>query len=108
MSNEPPVPDASQIRRRLGSWLEGVAGQEDGRALSIHLGDVYPACAHVVRLVERMLEMAASPVDPEVRRTLAVLNGELTDHLLPHLEQLRPTLEAVLERLYEDAGAGRD
>jgi hypothetical protein len=101
-------PEDVQLRGKLTEWLASLEGGQSGREVGVHLGDLYPACENVMRLTERMLTLSPSAHNHDLRRTMAELSAELFEHILPHLEELRPSLTALVERLYEQADEGGD
>lgn len=94
--------DSSDYRRRLEAWLPTLDAAESEDQLRIHLGDLHGACAHVLATLEK-LPALSSANEAELRRTLADLNGELYEHLVPHLKALRPHLDAVVRQRYREA-----
>ncbi len=85
------------------TWAARLVGSEGVDQLRIHLGDLYVACGDVMQKIERINASAESAETETVRRTLAQLEAQLYEHILPHLEQLKPTLNKLTSRLYSEA-----
>lgn len=87
-------------------WATRVVGSDGVHELEIHFGDLYVACGDVMQKIERIGAWTES-VDPQVvRRTLAQLEAQLYEHILPHLQRLKPPLNVLTSRLYAESDEG--
>jgi len=97
------IGDHLQWRRKLSDSLARFFTSDEAAELGIHLGDLRDGCAHAIELIDRLAEMDVDPRSESLRVTLAHLKGELVDHLLPHIEELAPSITATVSRLYVEA-----
>jgi uncharacterized membrane protein YccC len=93
----------SGSRRRVALWAAQLATGPQSVELRTHLGDLYAACGDVVNKLEQLSQLDPVRDADSVRRLLAQLEGQLYEHVLPHLQELRPTLSALTSHLYAQA-----
>ena len=92
---------AASRRRQLAETFSK-AGAADAEDLAFHLVDLAEACEDVAAKVSRLA--AQNGQELVDKRVLAELEGQLFEHMLPHMNAIRPLLDQVTARLYEGEG----
>lgn len=95
--------DGAEYRKRLERWLPALTAEADVPSFCHHLGDLRDAFARTVAHLEGLPDVDPSRDAKRLRQALAELNGELYQHMLPHMTELRPLLERLTRRLYHEA-----
>jgi hypothetical protein len=88
------------FRKRIESWCDLVTSHEKADSIRVHLKDLRNAGETLAALIAELPE-----IDPDdqvkVRKALLRIQFELYDHMKPHMDELFPGLDAVIDSLYE-------
>jgi hypothetical protein len=96
--------DAARYREQLEPWLRRVTDDgEEAATLLHHLGDIRSACEKTASLLADLPDFDVET--PGGRQHLATLHGELFEHLAWHLKESRPSMKALVKRVYRAAEA---
>lgn len=94
--------EAAKFRRDLEGWLRHVEkSDENATALLHHLGDIRFSCEKVASLLASLPKSDLST--SAGREQLALLYGELFEHLAKHIADSKLIVHALLRRAYRAA-----
>lgn len=93
----------SEVRTALHAVLSSKLPQESAKILAYHLSDLHGSFIAAARRIEELSRTSSSTTDPEIRRQLSGLMGELYEHMTQHLSAAHTELQPWIERLFDEA-----
>lgn len=98
--SEQRSPSGERLNKALEARLLAVAPSEAAATeLYVHLWDIHDGSRKLARWIEELTELDPQHDLSKMTSVLYRIQIELFDHLLPHMEQLRPELEVLCARL---------